>query len=186
MDIKIIEEYIPKNEQEATDKKAMIDFANNNKNSFLRDSKIAHFTNSAIILNKKRDKVLLIYHLIYKSWSWVGGHNDGNVNFLEVVIKEAIEETGVKKVVPILKEPISLDNIYVPYHIKNGEFVGDHIHMNLTFLLEADESEELVIKPDENSGVKWFKIDEVLDVIEEERMIYIYKKIFNEIRENNY
>ena len=179
MHIKIIENYKPKNNQEKADKLAMLSFAKNNSDSLLRTNLIAHFTNSAIITNKTKTKVLFVNHLIYKSWGWVGGHNDGNPNFLEVVLKEATEETGIKEVKPLLKEPVSLDNILVSNHIKNGNYVGDHIHMNLTYLLVADEAEELIIKPDENSGVRWFDIDDVLNYVTEERMIYIYKKVFD-------
>lgn len=182
MHIKIIEQYIPKNEQETVDKEAMLSFARRNPDSLLRTNLIAHFTNSAIITNKTRDKVLFAFHLIYKSWGWIGGHNDGNPDFLEVVLREANEETGVTKVKPILNEPVSLDNILVETHIKNGKFVGDHIHMNLTYLLEADETEKLFTKEDENSGVKWFSLDEVLSHVTEERMIYIYKKVFEVLK----
>lgn len=183
MHIKTIKNYIPKNEQEKTDKEAMLEFAKHNSDSLLRDNKIAHFTNAAIITNKRKDKVLFVNHLIYKSWGWVGGHNDGNPNFLEVVLKEATEETGVLNVKPLLNEPVSLDNIYVPYHIKNGSFVGDHIHMNLSYLLEADEEEELITKVDENSGVRWFEIDEVLNHVTEDRMLYVYSKILKVLKE---
>ena len=179
MHVETIKQYIPKNEQEKIDRLAMLEFARDNSNSLSRDNKIAHFTNAAIITNKDMDKVLFVNHLIYKSWGWVGGHNDENPNFLEVVLREAKEETGITSVKPLINEPVSIDNILVHNHIKNGHYVGDHIHMNLSYLLVADESEKLVIKEDENSGVKWFKIDEVLNYVSEERMIYIYKKIFN-------
>lgn len=183
MHIKTIEEYIPKNEQEKNDKEAMLTFAKRNKDSLSRDNKIAHFTNAAIITNKTFDKVLFINHLIYKSWGWVGGHNDGNPDFLEVVLNEAKEETGIKNVKPLLNEPISLDNIYVSYHIKNSVHVGDHIHMNLSYLLVANEEDELTVKADENSGVRWFNINEALNYVTEDRMIYIYKKIFDVLRQ---
>lgn len=178
MNIEIIKNYIPKNEQEKVDKEAMLSFAERNPDAFLRTNLTAHFTNSAIITNIDKTKVLFVNHLIYKSWGWVGGHNDGNPNFLDVVLRESHEETGIKNVKPLLKEPVSLDNIFVPNHIKNGHYVGDHIHMNLSFLLVADETEELITKVDENSGVRWFDIDEVLNYVTEERMVYIYNKIF--------
>lgn len=183
MHFDIIRKYIPKNEQEKTDQEAMIEFALKNDDSLLRDNKIAHFTNAAIITNKTMDKVLFVNHLIYKSWGWIGGHNDGNPNFLEAVLKEALEETGLKEVKPLLEKPVSLDNIYVENHIKNGIFVGDHIHMNISYLLIADENEELSIKEDENSGVKWFKIDEALHYVKENRMLYIYEKMFKELKD---
>lgn len=183
MHIKTILEYIPKNEQEEKDKNAMLSFARRNKDSLLRTNLMAHFTNSAIITNKDKTKVLFINHLIYKSWGWVGGHNDGNPNFLEVVLKEAKEETGINNVKPLLNSPVSLENIYVPNHIKNGVFVGDHIHMNLTYFLVADEEEKLRIKEDENSGVKWFDINDVLNHVTEDRMLYIYNKLFKVLKE---
>lgn len=105
MHIKTIENYKPKNNQEKADKLAMLSFAKNNSDSLLRTNLIAHFTNSAIITNKTKTKVLFVNHLIYKSWGWVGGHNDGNPNFLEVVLKEATEETGIKEVKPHLGHP---------------------------------------------------------------------------------
>ena len=33
----------------------------------------------------------MIYHKIYKSWAWTGGHADGDSNLLHVAIKEAKE-----------------------------------------------------------------------------------------------
>ena len=43
-----------------------------------------------------------------------------------------------------------------------------HLHLNLTYLLEADENELLRIKADENSGVSWFFLDEAIEKSTEE------------------
>jgi 8-oxo-dGTP pyrophosphatase MutT (NUDIX family) len=181
MYIKHIEEYNPKNEQEKTDKIAMLQFVENNNDAFDRTNLVGHFTSSAIIVNPEMTKVLFIHHNIYNSWGWVGGHNDGDPDFLGVAIKEAKEETGVRYIKPYHEEIIGLDNIYVYNHIKNGKYVPDHIHMNATYLLIASESETLTIKEDENSGVKWFGLKEALKAIDEPRMVPIYTKYFNYI-----
>ena len=34
----------------------------------------------------------MIYHNIYNSWAWTGGHADGNENLVEVALKEAEEQ----------------------------------------------------------------------------------------------
>ncbi|MDY0276482.1 MAG: NUDIX hydrolase [Acholeplasma sp.] len=179
---KIINEYIPKCEQEQMDKKAMMDFISKNGDALSRDNLIAHVTSSAFVVNKDFTKVLFIYHLIFKSWSWIGGHNDNDPDCLGVAIKETKEETGLKEVSVVLDEPIMLDNIYVGTHIKNGKYVPDHLHLNVTYLLMADEDEELFIKHDENSGVKWFLLDDILNVCSEERMKPIYTKAINIIK----
>lgn len=178
----IIKNYQPKNQQEAMDKQAMLEFLAHNPDAFDRRNLVAHFTSSAIIINKKMDKVLFIHHLIYKSWGWVGGHNDGDKDFLKVALKEAKEETGLKRLKPLLEAPVALDNIYVENHIKNGIYVGDHIHMNLTFLMVGHEDDPLSIKVDENSGVQWFLMDDALNHISEPRMRPIYQKIFNIVK----
>lgn len=182
MYLNIIKNYKPKNEQEKIDQKAMITFIERNSDALDRENLVAHFTSSAIVVNHDMDKVLFIHHNLYKSWGWVGGHNDGDSDFLSVSIKEAKEETGVKVIEPLNDEVHALDTIYVPHHIKNGKFVPDHLHMNLTYILVADDSQELFIKEDENSGVKWFYLEEALKVIDEPRMVPIYQKLFEVVK----
>ena len=81
MDIKEqIEKYIPYNEQEVSDKQLMLEYINKFNDVLTRDNKMCHFTASNWIVNKDRTKVLMIYHNIYKSWAWTGGHADGDSN----------------------------------------------------------------------------------------------------------
>ena len=67
-------DYKPFDEVEKTDLNTMIDFVKNNEDVLTRNNTIAHFTASAWILNKDKTKVLMIYHNIYNSWAWIGGH----------------------------------------------------------------------------------------------------------------
>lgn len=69
---KLLENFVPEGQQEKTDYKVFQDFAADEKN--LNRSSIAHFTASAFVLNESHDKILGIYHKIYQSWGWVGGH----------------------------------------------------------------------------------------------------------------
>lgn len=142
-------------------------------------------TSSAFVLNKGRTKILMIYHKIYNSWAWVGGHSDGDSDLLYVAMKEAKEETGIKNVEPISKDIYSLELINVNGHEKREKYVGSHVHLNVTYLLEADENEEIHIKEDENSGVKWFQIDEILKVSSEPWMRdRVYAKVINKMKED--
>jgi 8-oxo-dGTP pyrophosphatase MutT (NUDIX family) len=173
--------YQPFNEQEAFDKKAILAFIDRNPDYLLRSNLIAHFTVSTIVVNESMDKVLFAHHNIYKSWGWLGGHNDGDEDMLKVAMKETEEESGLKKIKPFSKDIFMLDTIYVPNHIKNGKHVSDHLHLNATYLVIADEREKPIVNVKENSGVQWFPISTVLKIVHEPRMIPIYQKAFQRI-----
>ena len=177
-----IEKYIPYNEQEENDKKIMLDYMSKFNNLLTRENEVAHFTASSWTVNKERTKVLMIYHKIYNSWSWTGGHADGDTNLLYTAIRELKEETGVKKVNIVKDDIFSLETICVNGHVKRGKYVSSHLHLNLTYLLEVDENEVLKIKEDENSGVKWINIDDIDRYVTEQWMKdKIYTKLINKI-----
>lgn len=174
---KEIEDYKPYNEQEEQDKKVMLKYIDAFDDVLTRQNEFAHFTASSWVVNKDRTKVLMIYHNIYKSWAWTGGHSDGDSNLLNVAMREVKEETGVETVKPITEDIFSLEIICVNGHVKRGKYVSSHVHLNVTYLLEADESESLKIKEDENSGVRWVDIDKAIDLSTEAWMKKIYKKL---------
>ena len=122
----------------------------------------------------------MCYHNIYQSWAWTGGHSDGEADLLKVAIKELKEETGVKNIKILKQEPFSLEVLTVNGHIKRGKYVSSHIHLNLTYLIEIDENEELHNKEDENSNVKWIPIEQIDKESTEE---WIKKNIYTKEKE---
>ena len=180
-----LEKFIPYNEQEEIDKKIMLSYINDFNDVLTRQNQYGHFTSSAFVLNKERTKILMAYHKIYNSWAWIGGHSDGDSDLLYVAMKEAKEETGIKNVSPILKDIYSLELINVNGHEKRGKYVGSHVHLNVTYLLEADENEEIHVKEDENSGVKWVPIDKILEVSSEPWVRdRVYAKIIDKMKKD--
>lgn len=180
-----IEKFIPYNEQEEVDRNIMLKYINDFDDVLTRQNEYGHFTSSSFVLNKERTKILMIYHKIYNSWAWTGGHSDGDSDLLYVAMKEAKEETGIKNVDPISKDIYSLELINVNGHEKRGKYVGSHVHLNVTYLLEADENEEIHIKEDENSGVKWVSINEVLEMSSEPWVRdRVYAKIIDKMKKD--
>ena len=177
-----IEAYKPYNEQETCDRELMIDYINKFEDVLTRKNKMCHFTASNWIVNKERTKVLMIYHNIYKSWAWTGGHADGDSDLLHVALKEAEEETGLNNLKLLSDGIYGLQILTVDSHIKNEKFVSSHLHLDCCFLFEANEEDKLRIKEDENSGVKWIDIDKVTQITKEEKMKPIYEKLNSKIR----
>ena len=172
-----IEAYVPACEQEAADRALLLSCLARFDNLRTRENPLCHFTASAWILNPAKSRVLMIYHNIYRSWAWVGGHADGAEDLLAVALKEAREETGVTAIRPLGDSPLSLEILPVDPHVKRGAFVCGHLHLNLTYLLEADEGNVLHIKPDENSGVAWMPPDEAVSRSTEPCMQRVYEKL---------
>ena len=180
-----IEKFKPFNEQEEVEKRIMLKYINDFDDVLTRKNEYGHFTSSAFILNKERTKMLMIYHKIYNSWAWTGGHSDGDSDLLYVAMKEAKEETGITSVKPIKDDIYSLEIITVNGHEKRGKYVGSHVHLNTTFLLEADENESIRIKEDENSGVKWVPIEEITSISNEKWVCErVYSKIINKMKKD--
>lgn len=177
-------EYVPYNEQEEFDRKVILDFLSSNDDAYLRSNCIAHMTASSWIVNKDYSKILMCYHNIYNSWSWCGGHADGNTNLLEVSIKEAKEETGLHNILPVCEDIFSLECLTVDGHEKNKKYVSSHLHLNVTYLLMADENEKLISRIGENSGVKWFTLSSALEASTEPWFVNrIYQKLNNKLLE---
>ncbi|MDS0526109.1 NUDIX hydrolase [Clostridium sp. SHJSY1] len=177
-----IKEYIPCNEQEEKDKEIILNCIETFDDILTRENRICHITSSAFVVNKARDKALMVHHNIYNSWSWTGGHADGEENLLGVAIREVQEETGVKGVKSISREIEALDILHVIGHVKRGEYVSPHLHFSVAFLAEANENEMLTVKDDENSGVKWIPIDEVNTYSNEPHMKKVYEKLISKIK----
>ena len=158
-----IANYIPYNEQEERDQNLILNWIEEQENAFSRENKMAHMTASAWVVNPERSKVLMVYHNIYDSWSWLGGHADGETDLLSVALREVKEEAGISKVRPVSEDIFSLESLTVDGHVKKGIYVSSHLHLNATYLLEADSEEAVSIKADENSGVAWFSPEEALE-----------------------
>lgn len=176
-----IENYMPYNEEEVCFKEVMLDFLKNNENALVRDNKVAHFTASAWITNKEHTKILMGYHNIYKSWGWFGGHADGNADLYAVVRKEIAEECGLTNVKLLSDGIYGLNVLTVEKHIKRGNFVNAHLHLDAVFLFEADESAAVRMKPDENSGVRWIPIKEIENHVTEEQMKPVYRVLLQKL-----
>lgn len=180
-----VEQFEPINDQESCDRAIILEYLKQGKGILLRSQLQAHVTASAWITNKQRNKVVLAYHTLYDSWAWTGGHADGQADVLAVAMREACEETGLQRVQAITTDIFSLEVLAVQQHMKHGCFVPAHVHLNITFLLEADDQAPLYARAGENTQVAWFDIDEAVQVSKEPAMQRIYQKLNDKLRRDS-
>lgn len=152
----------PWNEQEREDRTELLRRLQSGEALLTRENRSAHLTASAWVVSPERNLVLMAYHNLYNSWAWLGGHADGDADLLRVAMREVQEESGLSSVRPISEDIFSVEILTVEGHEKHGHYVPSHLHLNLTYLLEANPTMPLRCKPDENSNVAWFSLSDAV------------------------
>ena len=177
---KEVELYIPKDAREESEKREILTLMEREGDRLLlRECSYAHMTASSVIVNRNRTKMLMAFHKIYQSWAWTGGHADGDGDFEAVARREAQEETGIQNLKKLGAGAASLEVLPVWAHQKHGQAVGSHLHLNVSYLFEADDTLPLRIAEDENSAVGWIPIAQLEEYVREKDMMPIYQKLLN-------
>ncbi len=148
--------------QEEKDKNEILWWLDSGLDVYNRTCTKAHLTASAWIVSPDKEMVLMAYHKLYDSWAWLGGHCDGEKDPKQTALKEVREESGLANVALLSDKILSLEVLTVDGHEKNGSYVSSHLHLNLTYLAEADPAEPVRAKEDENTAVRWFLRDEAV------------------------
>ena len=77
----------------------------------------------------------------------------------------------------------SLEVLTVNGHEKRGAYVGSHLHLNVTYLAQANPDDPLKVKPDENSALKWVPLDDAVRLSSEPWIRdRIYRKLIAKTR----
>jgi 8-oxo-dGTP pyrophosphatase MutT (NUDIX family) len=129
--------------------------------AFVRTTRPAHFTASALVLSPDNSKILLMWHKKLNKWLQPGGHADGDFDLLNVATREVFEETGAE-VSPFNSSIYGVDWHPIPANAKEDA----HEHADCAYLLKS-KSWELVVNEDEAGAVKWFEAKEALALIED-------------------
>ena len=177
---KEVELYIPKDAREESEKREILTLMEREGDRLLlRECCYAHMTASSVIVNRDRTKMLMAFHKIYQSWAWTGGHADGDGDFEAVARREAQEETGIQNLKKLGAGAASIEVLPVWAHQKHGQMVASHLHLNVSYLFEADDTLPLRIAEDENSAVGWIPIAQLEEYVREKDMMPIYQKLLN-------
>lgn len=140
--------------------------------SFHRDHLPGHLTGSAWIVDQTKKFVLLTHHAKLNKWLQPGGHADGDENILAVAMREAEEETGLKKFNILHSGIFDIDIHTIP---ARKDF-PEHLHYDIRFLLEANRDDELVIS-EESHDLRWFPLNDLETLTDNTSMLRMRDKL---------
>lgn len=96
-----------------------------------RSNPVGHLTGSALVVDARAERTLLLLHRKLGRWFQPGGHADGDANLATVALKEATEETGLEGL------RVVLPAIDVDVHRVEPPREEPHLHLDVRFLVVA-------------------------------------------------
>ena len=164
--------YQPIDVHEFSMHKQILKFVKEYPDCFERTLLFGHITGSAFIVNKQRSHTLMTHHQKLNKWLQLGGHSDGDPNTLNVALREALEESGLKKIDALSEEIFDVDVHEIPAR-KNDP---THYHYDIRFLFEADDAEKLIIT-NESKDLQWIPLKQMKKYTTEESVLRMVRKV---------
>lgn len=168
----LLQRYSGNDPHEESMRLRIISFIEQFEDCFERTQASGHITASALIVNKQRTHTLLTHHHKLEKWLQLGGHSDGDPDPLNVAMREAEEESGLKEVKPVSNSIFDVDVHAIPARKNEPE----HFHYDIRFLFEADDSQPLIISA-ESKDLAWIPLNEIEKYTTEESMLRMIRKV---------
>ena len=166
---------VPEDDKERADLDAMRAFARELELPFSRAQATAHFTGSAVVVDPDGTRVCLVHHAKLGRWLQPGGHADPADEGLmpQTALREAREETGMRvSLHPHAPRPLDVDVHVIPTRKTEPE----HRHLDVRYLVVAENPEALAHDPNESLGARWLSWEEALRAADEPALLRLLAK----------
>lgn len=157
----LLAHHVPTDDKEREDLARMRTFAGELERPFSRKQERAHFTGSAMVVDLAGERVALVHHAKLKRWLQPGGHAEElDAGSMEATaLREAREETGCRvRLHERAPRPLDVDVHTIPARKDEPE----HLHLDVRYLVVAENPEALAHDPGESAGARWLTWDEAL------------------------
>lgn len=147
-----LEAFVAPNESQRRERERFLRFLDEHpRDAHERGCLAGHLTASALLLDARAERVLLMQHKKLGRWLQFGGHCDGDANLCGVALRETLEESGIRPAA-ITSAPVDIDIHEIPVH-------GDtpaHLHYDVRFLAWAAPGARASAN-EESLGLTWFE-----------------------------
>lgn len=156
-----LELHEPADDKEGVDRGEMLHRAQTLPSPFDRKGPDAHFTGSALVVDSTGTRVCLLLHRKLNRWLQPGGHAEAadEGELATTALREAREELGLTvRLHPTAPAPLDLDIHRIPGRADEP----GHWHLDVRYLLVAEDPDALRADAEETSGAQWLTFDEAL------------------------
>ncbi len=153
--------HVGEDDKERADLELMRAHARELPRPFDRGQPHAHFTGSAVVVTAAGDQVLLIHHRKLSRWLQPGGHAEPQDagELASTAVREAQEETGCRvRLHPRAAQALDVDVHQIP----SRKDEPAHLHLDVRYLVLAEDPERMKHDPAESHGARWMPFDEAL------------------------
>lgn len=150
----LLSSHSPADDKERADLEAMRSWAASLPSPFSREQLPGHFTGSAVVVTPDGAQVCLVLHAKLHRWLQPGGHADAadGGDMAQTALREAREETGCRvRLHSSAARPLDVDVHVIPARKTEPE----HRHLDVRFLVVAENPEALAHDPNESHGAQW-------------------------------
>jgi 8-oxo-dGTP pyrophosphatase MutT (NUDIX family) len=127
----IVADFVPPDAQQAGVQGEMLAFVDGHDDALVRSCVEGHLTGSAVVVDARAERVLLMFHRKLQRWLQPGGHVDGDANLAAGALREATEETGIADLAVVVP-PIDLD-----IHEVRPPGEAPHLHLDVRYVVLA-------------------------------------------------
>ncbi len=160
---------------EQDDEKAIVSrfyqFLNSTSEAFSRLNMAGHLTGSAFVVDRQYQRIVLTHHAKLGKWVQLGGHVEHEICLSEVALREAYEESGLRRLALLSPPLLPLD--FAIHEVPVSKGVPAHLHYDISYGIVAYDEDLLC--SDESIDVRWFTFAEALQICEPKMHRCLYK-----------
>lgn len=139
-----------------------------------------HFTASAWIVNHSRTHAVLVHHAAFDAWYQPGGHCDGNPDVQAMALQEAVEETGIPALRPLLGGAIFDLDIHGPLTHRGTPL---HCHYDIRLAFEAPDNAPLALETGKAHAIQWAPLRDMAQYTAEDSILRMTQKTLSAIQD---
>jgi 8-oxo-dGTP pyrophosphatase MutT (NUDIX family) len=177
----LLEQYAKRHPDEAGEIARVQRLVEGHPDCFERSCLPGHITASCWIVSDDDERCLLTHHRKLGRWLQLGGHADGDPDVRSVALREAREESGLRRLDLVVPEDgcplVDVDVHTIP---PLGEEPA-HEHHDVRFLLRAHAGHTIAISQ-ESIDLRWFGWSEAARLDVDESLLRLLRKARAQLR----